>query len=222
MGEFHSAAVRNYCHEKGILHRTTCAYSPENNGVIERAWRTISEGSIAMLLTAHLSEPYWEEARRTAGYIRNRIVGGQPSVDPKSPYEKFFGVKPHIRHFKVFGVWAYPRIPIQLSDHQPRADKGIFVGYSDEIMGGYRIYFPLHNTFAHSNHVTFGQSPNRSSLEKEKEPTEIEGIVTGLHLELLKISTQIKTTSANPERPDPSTPRMMTISDGSSDDDEYV
>ena len=113
MGEFHSNAVISFCQQQGILHRTTCAYSPENNGLIERTWRTISEASIAMLLTANLTEPYWEEARRIAGYIKNRIVGGHPSVDSTSPYEKFFGVKPHIKFFKVFGVWAYPRIPVK-------------------------------------------------------------------------------------------------------------
>ena len=70
--------------------------------MIERAWRSITEAAIAILLTANLPENYWEEARATAGYIRNRITGGKPYSDPKSPYEKFFGRKPHIRHFKVF------------------------------------------------------------------------------------------------------------------------
>ena len=184
MGEFHSQAVIAFCQEKGILHRTTCAYSPENNGLIERTWRTISEGSIALLLTANLTEPYWEEARRISGYIRNRIVGGHPSIDALSPYEKFFGIKPHIRQFKVFGVWAFPRIPVHLGDHTAKADKGIFVGYSDEIMGGYRIYFPLTNTFGHSNHVTFGNSPNRTTDMTEITTTSLDSMITNLHLEL--------------------------------------
>ena len=189
MGEFHSNAVIAYCQEKGIIHRTTCPYSPENNGLIERTWRTISESSIALLLTAHLTEPYWEEARRTAGYIRNRIVGGHPSLDNLSPYEKFFGVKSHVRHFKVFGVWAFPKIPVHLGDHTAKADKGIFVGYSDDIMGGYRIYFPLTNTFGHSNHVTFGSSPNRTSDMTDITTMSLDSMITQLHLELPSIST---------------------------------
>ena len=40
--------------------------------VIERVWRTIGESAIDMLLTANLSEPYWEEARKTACYLYNR------------------------------------------------------------------------------------------------------------------------------------------------------
>ena len=139
-----------------------------------------------MLLTANLSEPYWEEARRAAGFIRNRICSGHPSMDNKSPFEKFFGLKPHIRYFKVFGVWAYPKLPCPLSgNHNARADKGIFVGYSDEIMGGYRIYFPNQDDFGHSNHVTFGKSPNRTKADTEIEETVLDAIVTNLHLEML-------------------------------------
>jgi len=183
MGEFNSQTIIDFCQSKGILHRTTCAYSPQQNGIIERAWRTISEASIAMLLTANLSEPYWEEARRIAGYIKNRITGGHPSKDNMSPYEKLFGTKPHLRHFKVFGVWAFAHIPVKTKDHQARSQQGIFVGYSDSVMGGYRIFLPQTNEFIHSNHVTFGKSPNRSTRGLEAEETSLTGVAENLHLE---------------------------------------
>jgi hypothetical protein len=188
MGEFHSTKVIEFCKEKGLLHRTTCAYSPEQNGIIERTWRTISEASIAMLLTANLSEPYWEEARRIAGYIRNRITGGHPTIDNISPFEKFCGLKPHIRHFKIFGVWAYPRIPVKPGDHSAKAQKGIFVGYSDTTMGGYWLYLPTTQEFIHSNHVTFGKSPNRSMVDMEKDETRLDEVINNLHLELLLLT----------------------------------
>ena len=150
---------------------TTCAYSPQQNGLIERTWRSISEAAIALLLTANLPEHYWEEARRTAGYIRNRITGAHPSIDPQSPFEKFFGIKPHIRHFKVFGVWAFPKIPVKPKDHTARSQQGVFVGYDDTAMGGYKVYLPETNEFVVSTHVTFGKSPNRSQNTIESEVT---------------------------------------------------
>jgi len=195
MGEFHSTKIIEFCKEKGLLHRTTCAYSPEQNGIIERTWRTISEASIAMLLTANLSEPYWEEARRIAGYIRNRITGGHPTIDNISPFEKFFGIKPHIRHFKIFGVWAYPRIPVKPGDHSAKAQKGIFVGYSDTTMGGYRLYLPTTQEFIHSNHVTFGKSPNRSMVDMEKDETRLDEVINNLHLELLLLTRKATETA---------------------------
>ena len=222
MGEFNCNAVIDYCQAQGILHRTTCAYSPENNGLIERTWRTITEASIAMLLTANLSEPYWEEARRTAGYIRNRIVGGHPSIDASSPYQKFFGVRPHIRHFKVFGVWAYPRMPIPLSNHHARADKGIFVGYSDEAMGGYRIYFPVTHTFGHSNHVTFGKSPNRSNDDTEWIVTNLDDMVGNLHLELMYTPSPKSSPQLAPEVPAVNTEHLTEVPAESGSSLEYV
>ena len=196
-GEFHSKAVINFCKDMGIVHRITCAYCRENNALIERTWRSISEASIAMLLTANLTEPYWEEARRTAGYIRNRMVEGHSSMDDKSPYEKFFGFKPQIRHFKLFGVWAYPRICSQSGNHAAWVDKGIFVGYSDEIMVGYRIYFPGTNSFGFSNHVMFGKAPSRTNNETEGDVTSLNEIVTNLHQELLAVSSRCTMESQN-------------------------
>jgi len=171
LGEFHSQAVTDYCNSVGLRLMTTCAYSPQQNGLIERTWRSISEAAVAMLLTANLPEHYWEEARRTAGYIRNRITGGHPSIDNVSPFEKMFGTKPHLRHFKVFGVWAFPQIPVKPKDHQPKSQQGVFVGYDDNAMGGYRVYLPETNEFIVSTHVTFGKSPNRSQNTIESQVT---------------------------------------------------
>ena len=170
-GEFHSKDVETYCKGVGIVPLTTCAHSPQQNGLIERTWRSITEAAIAMLLTANLPEPYWEEARRTAGHIRNRITGGHPSIDAVSPFEKFFGIKPHIRYFKVFGVWAFPKIPVKDKDHSAKSQQGVFVGYDDVAMGGYKIYLPETDEFVVSTHVTFGKSPNRTRNTIESEET---------------------------------------------------
>ena len=58
----------------------TCPYTPEHNAVIERIWRTISEAAIAMLLTAELPEKFWQEARKCAGHVYNRMVCAHPEA----------------------------------------------------------------------------------------------------------------------------------------------
>ena len=63
MGESTSNATINFLRGVGIELTTTCPHTPEQNMIIERVWRTIGESAIAMLLTASLSEIYWEEAR---------------------------------------------------------------------------------------------------------------------------------------------------------------
>ena len=97
--------------------------------------------------------------------------------------EKFFGTRPHIRHFRVFGVWAFARIPVQRGDHSARSQQGIFIGYSDSAMGGYRVYLPSTNEIIVSNHIRFGISPTRhTTIEELAEPV-VEEIVDRLHLE---------------------------------------
>jgi len=65
MGECTSNATIQFIKSIGVEITTTCLYTPEQNMVLERVWRTLSESAIAMLLTAALSEIYWQEARST-------------------------------------------------------------------------------------------------------------------------------------------------------------
>ena len=67
---------------------TTCPYKPEQNMVIERVWETIGESAIAMLLTASLSEVFWEEARSTAYFLYNLYPGAHSVSHPTSPYKQ--------------------------------------------------------------------------------------------------------------------------------------
>ena len=207
-GEFNSNAIASFCLDKGLSPVTTCAYTPEQNGLIERTWRSLSEAAIAMLITANLSEPYWELARECAGFIRNRIVGGNPSDTALSPFEKFYGIKPHVKDFKIFGVWAYVLIPVKEKNHSPKAEQGIFVGYSERKIGGYKIYLPRTSEIVESAHVRFGTSPNRSLYALEPS-ARVE--VSSLGRELLNVSSSVPETAS--EQRDSSTNPNIILSD---------
>jgi len=165
MGEFDSQKIRDYLYEHAIYTTTSCAYMSEHNGVIERVWRTITDAAICNLLVAELDESYWEEARRCAAYVYNRIPGAHYGVHSKSPFEVFWGFAPRIRHFKIFGSVAYVMIPIKKKDHSAKAQRGVFVGYQDRQPVGYRVYIPESNEFVISYRVTFVESPNGSPEE---------------------------------------------------------
>ena len=56
--------------------------------------------------------------------------------------EAFFGKKPDVGHFRIFGCLTYSYVPKEKRTKLgPIADKGIFVGYS-ETSKAYRIYIP--------------------------------------------------------------------------------
>ena len=95
MGEFNSTRIREeLLLPHGIVSNTTCSYVPAHNGVIKRFWRTLSDATVCQLIASSLSEEFWEESARCANYIINRLVGSHPEVNPKSPYEVYFGVTP--------------------------------------------------------------------------------------------------------------------------------
>lgn len=102
--EFVNNTLRNYFKEKGILHQTTIAYTPEQNGIAERTNRTIIEAARTMLLDAELPKEFWAEAMSTAMYLRNRCVN--KATGNKTPEELWTGRKPSIRHIRIFGCKA--------------------------------------------------------------------------------------------------------------------
>ena len=98
--------------------------------MVERKYWSIVEAARAMLEEKSLPKFYWAEAVRTAVYIQNRIG------DKVSAHELYFGTKPNLRHFRVFGSIAYMHVPKEKwRKLDTEAEKCILVGYSDEKKG---------------------------------------------------------------------------------------
>lgn len=75
-GEYVKYNFQKYLKENGICHQTTDPYSPQQNGVAERANRMIMEKVRCMLQDAGLDKQYWAEAVNTAVYIKTMAVKG--------------------------------------------------------------------------------------------------------------------------------------------------
>jgi len=71
----------------------TNSYTPEQNGVAERAWRTLTGMTRAMLKTAGLGNEWWGRAIVTAAYLKNMVLT-KANKDFKTPYELFVGRRP--------------------------------------------------------------------------------------------------------------------------------
>ena len=72
---------------------------------------------------------FWQDAAQTALHIYNC----QPMcrLHWKTPNEMFFGDKPDISYFKIFGTCAYVHIPSDTREDKlsPQAEQIIFIGY---------------------------------------------------------------------------------------------
>ncbi|CAI7835551.1 unnamed protein product, partial [Closterium sp. NIES-53] len=81
--------------KQGIQRELTTGYTPQSNGVAERANRTILETARALLIESGVGNSMWPHAVRHATVARNRVltkVGNESWV----PLERWLGRKPPV------------------------------------------------------------------------------------------------------------------------------
>lgn len=123
-----SIDLKNFFAEKGIIHQTTCSYTPQQNGVVERKHKHLLETSRALLFQSNVPIKFWGDCVLTATHLINRF----PSrvLKNKTPFEILFGSTPNYKHLKVFGCLCYAINNDRTKDKfLPRAQACIFLGY---------------------------------------------------------------------------------------------
>lgn len=170
-GEFTSNAFISWCNTRGIEKDKTMPYENNQNGIAERAIRTINDMARMMRIGAQLPEKFWVFACLTAGYIHNRI----PNVNmaDKTPLKLLFGKKPHMEGLQVFGKDDFVHIPGERRGKlEARPQRCIFIGY---IPGstGWRFYNHLTSKVVESSMAVFPS--NKPAIPDEptrtREPT---------------------------------------------------
>jgi hypothetical protein len=135
--EFINARFKEFCVSQGTKLETSAPYTPQQNGVAERANQTRKERARTILAFAAASPTLWKEALETACTVLN--MG--PNTDRQlTPAESFFGHKPNVAFLRTWGCLVYVHVPdTQRSAFSPKAVPGMFTGYSSTSKA-YRIY----------------------------------------------------------------------------------
>lgn len=81
--EFISEDVKHLLTSEGIVHQRSLAYTPQQNGKVERENRTVVEAARTMLQAKGLEKKFWSEAVNTAVFVLNRT--GKSTVEGKTP-----------------------------------------------------------------------------------------------------------------------------------------
>ena len=152
--EFTQKAIEELCLAHDIVHQTTCPYTSQQNGVAERKHRHLLDMVRTLLLAMRVPQYLWCEAVLTATYLVNRLpsaaLGGAIPLQRLTLAADLFSLPP-----RVFGCTAFVQDHTPgLSKLAPRAQKGVFVGYS-RTQKGYRVYFPDRRQYVTSADVTF-------------------------------------------------------------------
>ena len=156
-GEFVNQSLKTWLSDRAIKIETSAPYSPEQNGVSERANRTIMEGGRSLIYAKHLPLELWGEAIACAVYSLNRVCN---STSPLTPYENWYGKKPDISHLRIFGSTAFIHVPkIERHKLESKSFKCYFVGYS-LTQKAYRFWDPVGRKIKISRDVIFDENCN--------------------------------------------------------------
>jgi hypothetical protein len=141
-GEYIGKEFDEFCAEHGIQRQHSVRARPQQNGVAERANRTMEQGIITMLHQAGLPLSFWGEALAAFVHVWNRTP--TTAVPGKTPYETVFGSKPDVSLMRVWGCVAYVHIQKDKRDGGSlgsHMEKCIFIGYPPDYKG-WKFYNP--------------------------------------------------------------------------------
>ncbi|KAJ4711603.1 Retrovirus-related Pol polyprotein from transposon TNT 1-94 [Melia azedarach] len=151
--EFCWSEFDEFCNNEGIARHHTVRDTPQQNGVAERMNQTLLERARCMLSNAELTRRFWAEAVSTACYLINR--GPHTGINLKTPFEVWSGKPADYSNLRAFGCTVYYHV--NEGKLEPRAKKGVFVGYGDGVKG-YRIWSPSEKRVILSRNVVFDEN----------------------------------------------------------------
>ncbi|KAG7556865.1 Reverse transcriptase RNA-dependent DNA polymerase [Arabidopsis suecica] len=154
-GEYTSHAFKQHLAKHGIIHQTSCPYTPQQNGVAERKNRHLMEVARSMMFHTNVPKRFWSDAVVLACYLINRIP--TKILQDSSPFEVLNKNKPSINHLRVFGCVCFVLIGEQRNKLEPKSVKGMFIGYSIT-QKGYKCYIPETKKVLVSRDVKFVES----------------------------------------------------------------
>jgi hypothetical protein len=138
------------------LPRSTGDYASFLNGRVERPHCTLANMVRAMLLNSGLPSNLWCYAAETAADIYHYTYH---STLGKTPYEAWYGNKPHVNNLRVWGCYVYIHLPDpkKLDNHVVH---GHFLGFTKSCL--IVCYFdPTTSTVKHASAVRFDEYNTR-------------------------------------------------------------
>ncbi|CAN7087858.1 unnamed protein product [Brassica rapa subsp. narinosa] len=138
-GEYTSHAFKQHLSQHGILHQTSCPYTPQQNGVAERKNRHLMEVARSLMFQSNVPKRFWSDAVATACYLINRTP--TKVLNEKAPFEVLNRYKPALDYLRVFGCLCFVLKPGEMINKLEARSTKAFIGYSTT-QKGYKCYNP--------------------------------------------------------------------------------
>jgi transposase InsO family protein len=131
-GEFCNNNLSKILSENGIQHNISPPYTPQLNGIAERANCTVLDMTRCIMLHSNVALEWWADAVKTATAITNYLPSLSQSLS--SPLALLFKKKPNIKFFRPFGckVWSLKPEIYHKTKFDLIAWEGVLIGYSND------------------------------------------------------------------------------------------
>ncbi|RVW74424.1 Retrovirus-related Pol polyprotein from transposon RE1 [Vitis vinifera] len=153
--------------------QSSCAHTPQQNGVAERKNRHLVETARTLLLHSHVPFRFWGDAVLTACYLINRMPSSV--LHDQIPHSLLFPDQPlYFLPPRVFGCTCFVHILTPGQDKlSAKAMKCLFLGYS-RLQKGYRCYsLETHRYFISADVTFFEDSPFFSTTSESLPVSEV-------------------------------------------------
>ncbi|GKC11484.1 putative RNA-directed DNA polymerase, partial [Tanacetum coccineum] len=127
--EFVNQTVTKLCSNKGIIHQTSCVYTPQKNGIAERKHGHLLNVARSLMFQGGIPLKMWTECILTATYLINRLPSSM--LNGKSLYEMIYKKCPTLSHLRVFGCLCFATIVNNNEKFSSRSEKCVMIGYSN-------------------------------------------------------------------------------------------
>lgn len=150
-----SQLMQDWMAAHGLADEESPPYTPQLNGVPERAIRTAWELVRSSLALGKLRPHLWDEILRAVVYVRNRVPS--QAIGGRIPYELVHKKNVNLDHLRILGCDAYAlhKAPGR-SKLGPKGDQLTMVGYGPDI-GTYRLYDSTSRKIVVSRDVEFNE-----------------------------------------------------------------
>ena len=98
--------------------------TPEKNGIIERRNISIMDCARTLMIENNIAIKYWKEVVSTVVHTLNQVQLKKDTF--KTSYELWYGYKPNVRQFKVYGSKCCILKEFRKGKFDAKGDEGIF------------------------------------------------------------------------------------------------
>ena len=159
-GEFLNDRLKRFLADHGIIHETTNAYTPQQNGVAERLNRTLADKVRCIYYENPKIPPnLWVEVYEHANYLRN-ISPTKSNKNGKTPWQALYRKKADVSNLRPFWEPVIIHIPSEKQDGKfsARGFEAHFIGFEPGIKG-IKYYIPGTRQISTSRDYVFPRDP---------------------------------------------------------------